>query len=685
MIVINMRSSCILKLLLLSFLVSGCGGGGGGSSSQDPDSLPQVLTFDSISYRYINDNSVEVVFESGRVWGEVRSGYGAVDSACDQSNVGSSVTVLSIDWRNELNSAQGQSDVIATCRPFTGWFLGFYSDYSWFTQWVTGDIPLDIGDNRLTFDTYDGGRQIGRDSILVTRNEPVQPVDNTLGDQAVTVEGTWQGTVEDGLSVFRGVRYAAAPSDNLRFKPPQDPPHFSGIEDATQFREKCIQPAGTDTVGSEDCLWLNIWGHNDDIVRPAIVFLHGGDRNGVGGDMPVIDGSQLAKGADAVVITLNRRLGVMGYLALDELIQENSRLTAGNYGLLDTIFALRWIQSNIAAFNGDPERVLLAGESAGAFAICHILAAPEAEGLFHAVTLQSGNCGQRMLLHQQINETSRFASAVELHRPLLAEVGCETSADIPTCLRQIDAGELVRAAGRIPRAAENAKPFIPIIDEVIVQTNPYDALGEDLVGSIPLIVGSNENELDLILENVTIPDASAYSAILDSTFGNPESDYLFNLYPPHLYSTAKAAYLTLMNDYIFSCVAEELANSARNGNYLYLLRKGFSNGILADQGAVHGIDVAYLFGTFDVFGYTPDADALMISEAMQQAWGSFAASPNAPPSYLPDSFGVTAWPEFVGSGNFVSYGKVTEFDDAVSFRNRHRDERCLDLRSIVNL
>ena len=160
-----------------------------------------------------------------------------------------------------------------------------------------------------------------------------------------------------------------------------------------------------------------------------MVYLHPGGANGVGGDMASIDPTEFAAAADVVVVNTNRRVGVMGGLAIDELIQENPRLTAGNYGLLDVIAALEWVQNNIAAFNGDPDRVMIFGTSSGGKLSCLLLATPEVSGLIDAISIQSAPCGGNLqVLTATAPFPSRHAPAVTTHRGLLAAVACDVAA-----------------------------------------------------------------------------------------------------------------------------------------------------------------------------------------------------------------------------------------------------------------
>ena len=490
-------------------------------------------------------------------------------------------------------------------------------------------------------------------------------------NQVQTTEGVYQGSVEGNLLVFRGVRYAAPPVGNLRLKAPAPPAAFAGTADATQFASKCIQHSGVGSDGEEDCLFLNVWAHIDDIERPVLVFLHGG---GGGGGLATTDGAVLAENADLVVVTLNRRLGIFGGLALDELIQENPRSTAGNYAVLDVIAALAWLQDNLAEFHGDPNRVLLAGESSGAFALCHILAAPEAAGLMSAAAIQSGACSRRSRLNAAVPIAMApiFDTALNLHRPTLAAAGCDLAADVPQCLRDLPAVDLLNA-GQVAINANNGRDiFRPIIDGVVVVSDPHTALMAETVGSIPIIVGSTANEGGGGLSGPPPASDAAYRARLTAIFDAPRDDQIYALYPTADFASVAEAWVTFFGDWRWNCEAEELARSAA-GNapaYLYTFSRGFSTGSQAGLGALHAIDVPFLFETYDVFGHTPDANDAALTDAMQNAWSGLASDPTAAPPYLPVV--ASSWPPF-DINNF----QLVNFDAPVTVESAHREGRCV--------
>jgi para-nitrobenzyl esterase len=511
---------------------------------------------------------------------------------------------------------------------------------------------------------------------------PLDPTPLLPSDQVQTEEGVYQGIVEGQLRIFRGVRYAAPPVGDLRFQAPAAPVAFDGTEDATAFGPNCLQGSNSGPVGEEDCLFLNVWAHDDDTQRPVIVFLHGGSGNGVGGDLPTSEGSLLAEHANVIAVTLNRRMSALGNLALAELIAENPRNTAGNYSVLDIIAALQWLKDNVAAFNGDPARIMLTGESAGGLAVCHVLAAPEAAGLFSAAAIQSGPCSLRIRLNDQVALASYFDTAINLHRPIVAQAGCDQSADVLACLRDLPGSEIVDAAEavNIANVSIGINVFSPIVDGVVVQSDPHSALMNETVGGIPIIVGATADEAVSALGDIPVADDAAYRDRLALMFGAPLDTQIYNLYPTADFASASEAFLTFWGDWIFNCEAEELARSAASGApaYLYTFSRGFSSGSFAGRGAIHGIDVLFLFETYAVFDHTPDADDVSISTAMQNAWGGLAANPTAPPPYLPEE--ASAWPAFD-----IANVQIVNFDVPVALEPEHRLGRCSGLRDLVLL
>jgi len=486
-------------------------------------------------------------------------------------------------------------------------------------------------------------------------------------------EGVIRGTVEGSLRVFRGVRYAAPPFGDLRFRPPDPPAAFSGVRDAIEFGDICAQPAaGGTTTGSEDCLFLNIWSHDDDIVRPVIVFNHGGSANGVGGSNSTLGGTTLATDGDVIVVTLNRRLGALGYLAIDELIQESPRTTAGNYAVLDVIAALEWLNENIASFNGDPARIMLAGQSAGGAVSCGVLSSPDASGLFNSAALHSGGCRSRQVLNDQVGIPTDGAWAMDEHARLVTQLGCDTGGDVLGCLRDLPAEDVILAAAQVDA------DFSTVIDGNVIAGTIQEALSLEVAGSLPVIIGSTADEMVNILGPNPVADDAEYRQVLEFIFEQPLSDDLYALYPTASFDSASDAFLTLFGDLLFNCVAEDMADSAEGGApaYLFHFARGFDNGPSAGTGAFHTIDVAHLFGSFDNWGYTPDAEATAISEAMRTAWVGLVSDPSVAPSYL--AAPATAWPAY-----FSMNQQIVEYGEAIDIATEHRGGRCPSLSALL--
>ena len=507
-----------------------------------------------------------------------------------------------------------------------------------------------------------------------------KPPPELAADEVQTAQGIYKGSIEGNLRVFRGLRYAAPPVGDFRFKPPAPAAAFAGTTDATTFKANCFQPANAGSAGEEDCLFLNIWSHNDDTVRPILVFLHGGGTNGIGGDLASSDGAALAENGDIIVVTMNRRLSVFGGLVLDELIQESPRNTAGNYDVMDVQEAMRWLRDNVAEFNGDPNRIILTGESSGGAMVCQVLSSPDTAGLISAAVIQSGGCGRRKRLDDSIPIFTPWDNALNLHRPVLAAAGCDLAANPLQCLRDLSAAD-VQAAAQIVELSDGVpSTFRMVVDGVVVTTDPHTALINEIAGPIPVIVGSNANEGGGNAASTLPADDAAYRARLTAIFDAPRDSEIYAVYPTADFPSVGDAWRVFWGDWLFNCVAEEVARSA-SGNtpaYLYMLSRGFSTGTRAGQGAVHTIDVPFLFETYDVYGHTPDTDDAAVTDAMQNAWTGLAADSMAAPPYLPS--GSSSWPAFD-----VSNMQIVNFNAPVTIDAAHREGRCALLRDIITL
>ncbi|PJF08446.1 carboxylesterase/lipase family protein [Pseudorhodobacter sp. MZDSW-24AT] len=304
-----------------------------------------------------------------------------------------------------------------------------------------------------------------------------------------TEEGTLAGRLRGGVRSFLGIPYAAPPVGLLRFRPPEPPAAWSGLRRATGFAAAAPQPADAgffpgdpDAMPvcpqSEDCLYLNVWAPEAEGPHPVLVWFHGGSQIIGGTARPVYDGAAFAK-AGIVCVTVGFRLGALGYLALgDQLGSDYAQ--SGHSALLDQMMALRWVQRNVAAFGGDPARVTLGGESAGAKNIAALMAAPTAKGLFRAAILQSGGGDS---VHTP-EEAERVA-----HR-FLALAGVSAARE----LLHLPVAALLAVQARLLAEGGRRFPFRPVIGTPVLPLHPVAGIRQDLGGRHALLIGTTRDE-----------------------------------------------------------------------------------------------------------------------------------------------------------------------------------------------
>ena len=254
--------------------------------------------------------------------------------------------------------------------------------------------------------------------------------------------GPISGKVEDGVRIFSGIPYAAPPVGELRWKPPQPIASWKQVRNSTVFGPSCPQPTQQDAGKfSEDCLYLNVWTTAKSPAErlPVMVWIHGGAFNIGSGSQPEYDGRNLA-GKGVVVVTINYRLGPLGFLVHPLLSKESAQDTSGNYGLLDQIAALKWVQRNIAAFGGDPDRVTIFGESAGSKSVTLLMISPLSAGLFQRAIAESGG---PMIGSEYLNPAydGNMAKASKRGQELASKLGCGNTEDVLAAMpRQVCAG-----------------------------------------------------------------------------------------------------------------------------------------------------------------------------------------------------------------------------------------------------
>jgi para-nitrobenzyl esterase len=404
-------------------------------------------------------------------------------------------------------------------------------------------------------------------------------------------EGRLVGTREAGTESFRGIPYARPPIGALRFRPPQPAASWKGVRDAKKFGPPCLQydrQKQRVVGGQEDCLTLNVWAKSPDEQRPILVFLHGGTNEigspvGSGKPWDTYDGADLA-GRGVVVVTVQYRLGVLGWVGHEAFASDSGMNVFGNYGLLDQIEALRWVRANARAMGGDPDRVTLAGHSAGGVDICALLASPLAKGLFKRAIVLSGPCYSR----------SR-AVASEIGRKLVLAAGC-TESNARTCLRAKDARTLGEALARSPATL----PFGPTWGDDVLPVDPLVALARGDAGNVEIMVGTtrdeSERDLERLPESFVPRQVDNYEGFVGITYGRNRAPDIVTAYPLDRFAGPREALARIWADRGFQCPARRLAMAASTHSTVYRFVWERELSFLSGLHACHGCELDAFFG-----------------------------------------------------------------------------------------
>jgi para-nitrobenzyl esterase len=437
-----------------------------------------------------------------------------------------------------------------------------------------------------------------------------------------TTGGMVRGVVGPEHRRFEGIPYAAPPVGPLRWQPPQPAVPWPGVRDADKPGPWCVQETGdgpaVGTLTSEDCLTVNVWTPTGAVPerRPVMVWIHGGGF--VRGSGDIYHARRLVARGDIVVVTLNYRLGALGFSA-DPALGE-----AGNYGLADQQAALRWVRDNIANFGGDPAKVTIAGESAGGMSVCDHLAAPDSAGLFRAAIIQSGPCQAQVDL----------ATAQQISRDYTASVGCADQATAAECLRALPAEELAEPLWY----ARFGTDWLggPVTGTRALPVDPGTVFADGAAARVPVLIGTNHDEFTMFvalryLRTGRELSAADYPGVLADTFGAPDAAAVLEHYPPERYGdSASLAYAAAATDDIFACLADRIADRlGKSGPAVYAYEFDDRHAPAPEMyqqvpfpiGASHSLEVRYLF---DVAGGPPlDAAQRRLSDQMIDYWSQF--------------------------------------------------------------
>ncbi|WP_448453145.1 carboxylesterase/lipase family protein [Mycolicibacterium phlei] len=436
-----------------------------------------------------------------------------------------------------------------------------------------------------------------------------------------TQAGAVRGTTSIDHRYFAGIPYAAPPIGPLRWQPPEPVAPWEGFRDATEPGPRCIQDTSIDVdprPTSEDCLTLNVWTPPPSSEpRPVLVWIHGGSFLNGSGD---IYGARSLANRGIVVVTVNYRLGALGFLAHPALGPD-----AGNYGLADQQAALRWVRDNIAAFGGDPDRVTIAGESAGGMSVCDHLVAPGSAGLFARAIVQSGPCRAQYDLPAAQRASTEY----------VAETECRDAHLVVDCLRELPA-EVFETPLLYARFGTERLSG-PVTGTPTLPENAVTAITEGRAADVPVMVNTTADEFNLFaalqfLRGNSLDDAH-YPDLLAEAFG-PHAPAVAAQYPPDAYGGSVAqAYSAAVTDSDFACVADRMAEALNSeGRPVYASEFGdraapAPEPLLAAPfpvGAAHSLELRYLF---DVGGAPPPEPAQRrLSAAMSDYWARFADS-----------------------------------------------------------
>ncbi len=431
---------------------------------------------------------------------------------------------------------------------------------------------------------------------------------------AVTTSGLVRGQGVEVTS-FKGIPYAAPPVGPLRWRPPQEPSPWTDTRDATQFGPQCPQTQPTGPM-NEDCLNLNVWTPARSATErlPVMVWIHGGGFALGSGSRPSFDGEALAC-RGVVLVTLNYRLGALGFLAHPALSRESARGVSGNYGLLDQIAALHWVRNNVARFGGDPSNVTVFGQSGGAYSISIFMVSPMAKGLFRRAILQS--------------LPLMFPPAIQL-RSAEAE-GASKAPDI-TASRMVSAEQILKQVAPRPPLSAGVHLF-PVVDGWLLPKDPTDLIGTTQQASMPVLIGYTADEGNFFLG--TAPKSiSGFQTFVQSKFGAAQLEPILAMYPAKADADASDALGRFFGDYelITSTVLTARA-MARVGNVrLYQFSRVGPLSRRLWNGATHTSEIPYVFDHVTAPSADFQSQDKVVSEAMVGAWVRFAKTgdPNGP-------------------------------------------------------
>jgi para-nitrobenzyl esterase len=467
-----------------------------------------------------------------------------------------------------------------------------------------------------------------------------------------TVGGKVRGEEHTGVHAFKGIPYGDDTGGSNRFRAPQPAKPWVGAHDATRLGPRCPQMKlatrpdalgaegfafGPDEPEGENCLVLNVWttATGDTARLPVMVWIHGGGFFGGSGGVPLYDGAALASRGDAVIVTLNFRLGILAFLYVAHLGGEGYA-ESGNLAQLDLVAGLQWVRENIAAFGGDPGNVTLFGESAGGTLIWTLMGTPAAEGLFHKAIVQSapGHCWRSL------------GKAVTVTNEVVAELGL--GGDPLEGLVSTPVERLLEAQGTVieQRGGFTTHALVPTLDGIVVPELPAAAIAKGSAADVPLLVGTTRDEMRSLLgdlvEGPDIDDGEVRELVAPLV-GDPTDDVVDAYRRARPTDAPKELFYDIYTDRHLRVPALQLAESklaggtARVYSYLFTWKSPAGGGA---YGAFHALEVPFVFDTLGVMPAAQGPGSRALMDQMSTAWLRFAASGSPGHPRLP------AWPPY---------------------------------------
>ena len=474
-----------------------------------------------------------------------------------------------------------------------------------------------------------------------------------LAQDVVTEQGLVRGITTDKIAAFKGIHFAAPPTKENRWRPPRLPDSWEGIRQATDFGSDCAQivrrengPPIRET--SEDCLTLNIWTAATGTNRksPVMVWIHGGSYETGSGARPHYDGNKFAQ-KGIVLVTINYRLGPLGFFAHPALPAQPNE-PRGNYGLMDQIAALKWVQNNISGFGGDPENVTIFGESAGGGSVNFLMVAPSAKGLFHRAISQSG--GNGMMVDPHISESRSFRRPLEQQgKALVEQWGVEAQDDMSALLRALPV-ETILSIDRSP-----GFQTAPVVDGIVIPASVAVLFATGKQHNVPYLAGGNSWE-GSIVARLPNPANTLFRGInmddVRGLYGNFDDHQLAQLWFGDSIFLSPARYLVTQMTHVSS------------SSYLYHMSYVTKSKREELKGVRHGDDLPYVFGTLDsVLDGVSDTDR-ELSEEMMTYWVTFAKTGN------PNDGDQAIWPEYKRNSD-----TLLEFGEQISVKTNFLQSR----------